>query len=375
MCRVFENVNTGGAPLTVFELVTASFAMDGFRLREDWEKRFRQIKEDQRVVTDILDKLDATTFITAVTLYASFMAKQAGKGSVSCKKKDVPALNFESYKLYADVVQEGFILAAEFLIVNEHIFRARDLPYSTQFIPLACAFAYAKEVALVNKQITKDVLHRWLWCGILGEMYGGANETRYANDMEDLAAAIDGNGSQMRTVNAAYFQTPRLLGLQTRNSAAYKGIMALIYRKNCKDFISGQPTNAFEVMAKRPDIHHIFPEAYCVKMGFDRARWNSVVNKTPLLPSTNRTIGGKAPSEYFQRICRECPNASQEELKSRIESHLVDFDAFISNDFDSYFIARAKALLDLIEGAMGKPISDRASDEVVATFGTSLERA
>lgn len=123
------------------------------------------------------------------------------------------------------MVQEGFILAAEFLVVNEHIFRARDLPYSTQFIPLACAFAYAKNSGLMNKQATKDVLHRWLWCGILGEMYGGANETRYANDMEDLAAAIDGNGSQMRTVNAAYFQTPRLLGLQTPRA---KGLLDLI---------------------------------------------------------------------------------------------------------------------------------------------------
>ena len=373
VCRVFENVNTGGVPLTVFELVTASFAMDGFRLRDDWEQRFRCIKEDQRVVTDILDKLDATTFLTAVTLYASFMAKQDGKGFVGCKKKDVLALDLDSYKLYADTVQEGFVLAAEFLIVNEHIFRARDLPYSTQLIPLACAFAHAKSSGLANKQTTKDALHRWLWCGILGEMYGGANETRYANDMEDLAAAIDGSSSQMRTVNAAYFQTLRLLGLQTRNSAAYKGIMALSYRKNCRDFISGQPTNAFEVMAKRPDIHHIFPEAYCIKMGLDRTRWNSIVNKTPLLPSTNRVIGGKAPSEYFQRICRECPNASREELASRIESHLVEFDSFINNDFDTYFTARARALLDLIEDAMGKPVSDRASDEVVAKFGASLE--
>ena len=98
-----------------------------------------------------------------------------------------------------------------------------------------------------------------------------------------------------------------------------------------------------------------------------------MVNKTPLLPSTNRTIGGKAPSEYFQRICRECPNASREELASRIESHLVESDSFINNDFDTYFTARARALLDLIEDAMGKPVSDRASDEVVAKFGASLE--
>lgn len=32
VCQVFENVNTGGVLLTVFELVTAIFAMDDFQL-------------------------------------------------------------------------------------------------------------------------------------------------------------------------------------------------------------------------------------------------------------------------------------------------------------------------------------------------------
>jgi hypothetical protein len=38
VCSVFENVNTGGVPLNVFELLTASFASDGYRLRQDWEE-------------------------------------------------------------------------------------------------------------------------------------------------------------------------------------------------------------------------------------------------------------------------------------------------------------------------------------------------
>ena len=45
VCKVFENVNTGGVPLTVFELVTATFATyqdvnthQGFDLREDWKQ-------------------------------------------------------------------------------------------------------------------------------------------------------------------------------------------------------------------------------------------------------------------------------------------------------------------------------------------------
>ena len=39
VCTVFEKVNTGGVTLSVFELVTASFAAGDFRLRDDWSKR------------------------------------------------------------------------------------------------------------------------------------------------------------------------------------------------------------------------------------------------------------------------------------------------------------------------------------------------
>ena len=35
VCQVFEKVNTGGVSLTVFELLTATFAADNFNLRDD----------------------------------------------------------------------------------------------------------------------------------------------------------------------------------------------------------------------------------------------------------------------------------------------------------------------------------------------------
>ncbi len=36
VCLVFEKVNTGGVSLSVFELVTAGYAADGYNLRDDW---------------------------------------------------------------------------------------------------------------------------------------------------------------------------------------------------------------------------------------------------------------------------------------------------------------------------------------------------
>lgn len=376
VCKVFENVNTGGVSLTVFELVTATFATYDFDLRGNWTKvvRPRVWAMDKDIRTDVMQGVDETTFLTAMTLYTTYLAKReredtGGKGHTSCKKKDVLALRYEDYTANLDALLDGFDMARE-LLIGERIFRMRDLPYTTQLIPLAatCAYIGRKEF---DKPAVKKILRRWLWCGIFGEMYGGANETRYANDIEDLVAAVEGTESQMRTVNAAYFQSTRLIGLQTRNSAAYKGVMALVFRESCLDFIDGEQMTAVRSMETPPDIHHIFPRAYCEKTGLDRAKWNSIVNKTPLIARTNREIGGVAPSKYLPRIMKDA-EISEDVLRARIESHLIDYDALASDDFDAFFVDRAKRLLDAIESAMGKEVPDRASDETVAAFGSEI---
>ena len=363
VCKVFENVNTGGVPLTVFELVTATFATYDFDLRKDWiECRDKIRGKGETLNTDVMEGVDETSFLTAITLYTTYLSDKM----TTCKKKDVLALNFEDYKKNRDILLEGYKMARKFLF-QQYVFRKRDLPYTTQLIPLS-----AIRTATFNLPSTQKILAKWFWCGIMGEMYGGANETRYATDIEDVVADIQGKDSQNRTINAAYFSATRLLSLQTRNSAAYKGIMALVYREQCRDFMQGITMDIVKSMDESPDIHHIFPEAYCKKMGLDKSKWNSIVNKTPLLPASNRQIGGDAPSVYSGNIMKKA-EIDEVELRFRIESHLVNYDYLIADDFDHYFIARAKAILKVIEAAMGKTIADKGSEQTIKEYGCSLE--
>lgn len=367
VCKVFENVNTGGVPLTVFELVTATFATYEFDLRKDWEACREVIwGQNEPLNTDVMYGVDETAFLTAVTLFTTYHAETM----TTCKKKDVLSLAFEDYQANKAALLEGYKMARKFLF-SQYVFRMRDLPYTTQLIPLAAICAEIGRSAF-NQPQTQNILSRWFWCGIMGEMYGGANETRYANDMEDVVAAIRGNESQNRTINAAYFSATRLISLQTRNSAAYKGIMALVYRGRCHDFVQGTTIDIVKSMDEAPDIHHIFPEAYCVKMGYKKEKWNSIVNKTPLLPESNRQIGGEAPSVYSKRVMRKA-EIDEAAWRSRVESHLVDYDTFISDDFNGYFIARAKSIMKVIEAAMGKTIADKGSEQTINIYGFSLE--
>ena len=109
VCQVFEKVNTGGVSLSVFELITATFAADNFRLREDWDKR-----EERLHANDNLQGIDATTFLTTVTLLSTYRRHLEVGSTVSCKRKDVLKLSLKDYLKYADEIEKGFINSARF---------------------------------------------------------------------------------------------------------------------------------------------------------------------------------------------------------------------------------------------------------------------
>lgn len=118
VCTVFEKVNTGGVVLNVFELLTATFAADDFRLNEDWRQRERRL-----VVRPVLQKVESTDFLQAIALVATWhrreaVAAQPSDGSdgvvpaVSCRRKDILKMSLEDYRRWAEPVTVGFEWAA-----------------------------------------------------------------------------------------------------------------------------------------------------------------------------------------------------------------------------------------------------------------------
>jgi hypothetical protein len=235
-------------------------------------------------------------------------------------------------------------------------------------VPLSaiCAASGAR----FEEEPVKQKLARWYWCGVFGELYGGANETRFALDLPGVIRWIE-TGEEPRTVRDSNFTPVRLLSLQSRLSAAYKGLMALLMQVGSRDFLNGDPIELTTYFDLAIDIHHIFPASYCEKMGLPKARWNSVVNKAPLSSRTNRIIGGRAPSAYVASLERN-HHIAPAHLDQILASHCVDPPVLRQDDFDSFIRSRAARLLDLIEQATGKSVLGRDSDEVTIAFGAPL---
>lgn len=372
VCQVFEKVNTGGVELTVFELLTATYAADNFSLREDWDKRSAKFSEHR-----LLAGYHATDFLQAITLLSTrarreeYLSQNPGDDrapAVSAKRKEMLRLPLEEYQRWADPVANAIPSVVRFLH-GERIFTSRDLPYSTHLVPLAAIMTALGDQAESHGVATK--LRQWFWCGVFGELYGGTTETRFANDLQDVVAWIDGSSTdEPRTVRDSQFQAQRLLTLRTRNSAAYKGIYALQMKRGGRDFRTGLPIDVHAYMDDAIDVHHIFPQKWCTSNGISDGVANSIVNKTAIDAKTNRRIGGNAPSRYLATI-ESAEKTTSEDLNAILVSHDIDPLSLRRDDFSSFFNARFERLLAQIEEATGKPVN--RSSEAESPYASELD--
>lgn len=365
---VFGKVNQGGTRLTVFELLTAKFAGDAghfantgsdFRLKDDWEAT-QELFEQYPVLSGVVRD---TEFLQAVMLLTSFHGTRA----TSARKDDILKLELQDYLQWAEPLRKAFVWVARFLD-EEHIHVAKDVPYASQLVPLAVLrvlMGHDIDVHGIRRRV-----RQWYWCGVLGELYSSATESRMARDADQVpqwARGLEG-ATVPRTVEEAGFYESRLHRLKSRNSAAYKGVNALLMRNDTRDWLHNQPFDKSHFLSLAVDIHHIFPKAWCIKNSIDPTLRESIVNKTPLAARTNRILAGVSPVVYMKRLDQKA-QLPIDELDAIVAAHCIDIAALRNGDFDTFFRHRREALLRLVEEAMGKPaardVEEEASTESV----------
>lgn len=369
VCVVFEKVNTGGKPLDAFELITAMYAAEGYELRKDWygtEKdagrhdRLRAAMRLPAATEGVLAGVGNTDFLQAISLFhtrdlrrAALAQGKSGKElpQVSANRQALLNLPLSAYCRYQDLVEEGFLAAAKFLI-GLGIYRVKDLPYQSQVVPLAAILADLGKEA--DSPVAIEKARLWYWNGVLGEQYGSSTETRIARDFMEVGEWVRG-GSEPSTVHDATVRADRLESMRMRLSAAYKGVNALLMGKGAQDFRTGQPFSQTIFFDENVDIHHVFPQDWCRKVGIERDRYDSIINKTPLSARTNRIIGGVAPSEYLAKLDKEAGEHGGA-VDTYLSSHLLDVERMRADDFDGFYSARREALVKLMEAALGKSV-------------------
>lgn len=380
VCTVFEKVNTGGKPLDAFELVTAMYAAEGFELRKDWyggdgvKGRHQRLSETLAAAgrsAGILANVANTDLLHVISLFYTrdrrASADKEGKHGkelpqVTGNRQALLNLPLSAYVAYADRAEEGFKRAAKFLH-ELNFYKVEDLPYQSQIVPLAAILA-ENELALENMAV-KEKLRQWFWNGVFGELYGSTVDTRIAKDFMEVPSWLKG-GPAPATVSETIFRADRLKTMRMRLSAAYKGMHVLLMNEGALDFRSGQKFSDTIFFSDYVDIHHIFPKKWCEDRKIKPQVYDSIINKTPLSYRTNRIIGGDAPSVYVAALekGKTAPEGiATDVLDLHFRSHLIDPTLLRADRFEDFMQERQRALLTLIEKAMGKKVYTGSVEE------------
>jgi len=351
ICRVFEKTNTQGTELNFFDLATACFASDDFSLREDWEIREKQLKKFR-----VLSSVREIDFLSCVTLVATYHRRQKALKLVhppqklpivACGRGEVLSLTVEEYQTFVDQVIGGYEEAARFLH-GQRIVAAEDIPYQIQLVALAAVLAI---IGFPQGKV-RSRLEQWFWCGACASMYTSWHEVRAARDMLEVPEWLLRDGSLPSTINDAIFNSSRLFGVQRRYGSVYKSVSALLRRHGAIDLATGETLSDVNYFNDPIESHHIFPTAYCKRLGIASSHYNCLVNRTPLSRLSNQKIGGRAPSQYLKAF--ESQGISRQRIDAMLRSHLIEPETLWSDDFDAFISTRSQGLLELISQAMGQ---------------------
>jgi hypothetical protein len=354
VCQVFEDTNTAGCDLNFFDLMSSSYCVDDFSLRDDWKQREARFKSFK-----VLRKVRNTDFIQAVTLVAGYTRRMeaARQGwnldklpGVACGRSEVLKLTKEEYQTWADPVHKGFEEAARFLH-GQKIFDANDVAYPIQLVALSAILTILSERSRSFQ--VRGMLEQWLWCGMFGEIYTYWHDGQAGRDVVEVLAWING-GAVPFGITQANFSFERLLSVRKRLGAVYQGFAALLRREGAVDWMTGEEINDVIYFEEQIDSHHIFPVAWCRKQGIDPKMYNCLVNRTPLSAKTNKTIGSKAPSVYLKEF--EHQGTAVASLDEILRSHYIELNILQRDNFEEFFQARAEELMYLIGKAMGKDL-------------------
>ncbi|GAB6083976.1 hypothetical protein JCM30471_28900 [Desulfuromonas carbonis] len=166
------------------------------------EKRLASFGGTAGPAQGVLANVPATDFLQAIALLNTTELRLAAMKYKPGKESEWPAvratrqslldLPLAAYKKYRDVVRLGFERSAKSLR-QQQVHRVNDLPYQSQLVPLAAIFADIGEKA--EHTTNNEKIARWYWCGVFGELYGSAAETRFAKDIMRIPMKVASRSS------------------------------------------------------------------------------------------------------------------------------------------------------------------------------------
>lgn len=233
---------------------------------------------------------------------------------------------------------------------------------------LALDFAYALYLMLIQrKEVTvgevKSIVQRWYVLSVLTGRYSGSPESKFYTDIRQIneigvvktlenieAATLSDNFWNVAIVqNLAYTST---------NNPTYLVYLAAQVASNDMSLLSNNISVRY-LIELAGDVHHIFPKEYLKINGYSKNMYNQDANYAFLDTQVNKSIGKKAPCEYFSEALKQCETKTAacgsitdiEQLKKNLAANCVPFEVCSMDytDYPSFLEDRRKLMAQKIK--------------------------
>ncbi len=243
-------------------------------------------------------------------------------------------------------VKRGLELGLPFLR-SEGIFDEKRLPTDAAVV-LSCAlWAKVPENAADIEGQARTLIRRALWCACLTDRYLKTQSTRTFADFKALAEAVatGGDGSQAELFNSELYPLPAVeelhrAGWPSKKDRLPRAILAASLRSGARDFADDANVNENNVVDR--EYHHIFP-VHVLGMDRDDVEVSRALNCALITWVTNRKIAANTPKAYLEKRANAA-SMGEDEIRRRLETHLIPYDALAKNDYQKFLSDRAEMM-------------------------------
>lgn len=327
--EIFTRLNTGGKPLTNFEIMVAKTF--------DVERNF-DLSEKYDVLIKKLSKVNYQTIADATILQtvATILTKE-------CKKNVILKLEKENFINTWDEAINAVERAVDYFRIVLRIKVSQLLPYNALIVPFAYFFHKHKEKPSLEIQ---KYLQDFFWRVSLSERYSSSLESKIAQDIKRMDKILKGELPKYDYLPKISVEEIEANGFFSAGRSYIKAILCLFVQNQPRSFNDNNLVNIdndWLKIANSKNFHHFFPKAYLKKKKNEQDFYiNHIVNITIVDDYLNKKeIRDKAPSVYMRKFKRH-----NRELSNTMKTHLISLDRFgiWENDYKKFFEMRIKKI-------------------------------
>jgi len=233
---------------------------------------------------------------------------------------------------------------------------------------MALDFAYAlylllKEKHEVSISEVKRIVQKWYVLSVLTGRYSSSPETAFYKDLKQIneigvVKTLENMEAAILSDNFWNVAVPQNLGYASTINPTYLVYLAAQVAGNDMSLLSNTTSVRF-LIEMAGDVHHIFPKEYLKSNGYEKNMYNQDGNYAFLDTQVNKSIGKKAPYEYFGEAIKQCETKQItcgsiieiDKLKENLESNCIPFEVttMTFSDYPEFLEKRRRLMAQKIK--------------------------